>query len=101
MQSLGHLYLSFHFACLQETHCTSSREAQQWFSSYGFSVVASPGSIHSCGSVILYRPMYTLVNSWADSEGRFVMAEFRRHGITFRVACLYAPNPNPARGNFF
>ena len=29
------------------------------------------------------------------------MAEFKRHEVTFRVVCLYAPNRNPARDNFF
>ena len=99
LQSLGHL--SVHIACLQETHCTSSREAQQWFSSYGFSSIVSPGSVHSCGSVILYRPSFTLTNSWTDEEGRFAMAEFKKHEVTFRVACVYAPNRNPARDDFF
>ena len=29
------------------------------------------------------------------------MAEFKYHGILFRVVCLYAPNRNPAHDDFF
>ena len=66
-----------------------------------FLTLASPGSAHSCGSVILYRPRFTLVNSWTDAVGRFCMAEFNYHGVSFRLVCLYSPNRNPERDVFF
>ena len=94
-------HLSLDFVCLQETHATSPFECNSWFSSYGFLSVVSPGSSHSCGSVILYRSKYSLLNSWTDSDGRFVLAEFRLRDVTFRVACIYAPNRNPDRDAFF
>ena len=99
LQWLSHLSLDF--ACLQETHVTSVAECISWFSSYGFLSVVSPGSVHSCGSVILYRPRYTLQNSWVDSSGRFVLADFQHRDVIFRVACIYAPNRNPDRDTFF
>ena len=33
--------------------------------------------------------------------GRFVMAEFSFHNISFTIICLYAPNRNPERDDFF
>lgn len=60
LQWLSHLSLDF--VCLQETHVLSAVECTNWFSSYGYSTVTSPGSNHLCGSVILYRPRYSLVN---------------------------------------
>ena len=99
LQWLSHLSLDF--ACLQETHVTSVAECISWFSSYGFLSAVSPGSAHSCGSLILYRPRYTLLNSWVDSSGRFVLAEFQDRDVIFRVACIYAPNRNPDRDTFF
>ena len=96
---LGHLSLDF--VCLQETHVTSSAECISWFSSYGVLCVVSPGSSQTCGSVILYRSRYSLLNSWTDSEERFVLAEFLDRHVTFRVACIYAPNRNPDRDTFF
>ena len=93
--------MSLDFACLQETHVVSVNECNSWFLSYGFLSVVSPGSPHSCGSVILYRPCYTLVNTWIDDNHRFVHAEFERRNVTFRVACLYTPNRNPDRDDFF
>ena len=99
LQWLGHL--SVDFECLQETHSLSSDECTSWFSSYGYSSVVSPRTSHSCGSAILFRPCFSLIRSWTDSDGRFVMAELLRHGLTFCVVSLYAPNRNPQRDNFF
>lgn len=79
----------------------SSDEAINWFSSFGFQSVVSPGSNHSCGVVILYRPIFTLLNSSTDSDGRFALAELSLHDRVFRVVCLYAPNRNPSRDAFF
>ena len=86
--------------CLQETHVVSAEECSLWFSSAGMLSVASPGSRHSCGCVLLYRPHLTLVRSWSDDGGRFLLGEFLFRGRVFRVACAYAPNRNPARDDF-
>ena len=99
LQWLSHL--SADFVCLQETHVSSCAEAVSWFSSYGFLVLSSPGSVHSCGSVILYRSTFVLASSVADRQGRFVLAHFKKDDLLFGVACLYVPNRNPDRDSFF
>jgi len=99
LQWLSHLAVDF--VCLQETHVSSCSECDSWFSSYGFLAVTSPGSTRSCGSVIQYRPTFTLSKVAHDNEGRFVLAHFKRNDLTFGVACLYAPNRNPERNDFF
>lgn len=81
--------------CLQETHCISPAECSSWFSSSGFSFVLSPGSTHSCGNIVLFRPSLSLVNSWCDADGCFVQCEF-----SFHICCIYCPNRNPARDQF-
>ena len=86
--------------CLQEAHCTSPSECEYWFRSSGFSVVASSGSSRSCGCIVLFRPMLSLVKSSSDNCGRFLLCEFSLRGVTFRVACVYAPNRNPDRDTF-
>ena len=43
----------------------------------------------------------SLVKSWCDSDGRFLLCEFSLCDKIFRVCCLYAPNRNPARNDFF
>ena len=86
--------------CLQETHATSCAECVSWFSSYGFLVLSTPGSVHSSGVAILFRPTLDLVNSVFDSNGHFIMGHFKYHGLTFGVACVYAPNRNPDRNDF-
>ena len=50
LQWLSHLSLDF--VCLQETHVLSQSECS-WFSLYVFLAVVSPGSVHSCGSVVV------------------------------------------------
>ena len=37
----------------------------------------------------------------SDDHGRFVQCDFSYRGKIFRVACVYAPNRNPKRDNFF
>ena len=64
-------------------------------------VVASPGFVHSCACVILFRPSLSLNNSWCDNAGRYLQCEFSFLVKVFRVVCLYAPNRNPARDDFF
>ena len=60
LQWLSHLLLDF--VCLEETPILSADECNTWFSSFSFLSLASPGSAHSCGSVILYRSCYFLVH---------------------------------------
>ena len=78
----------------------TSLESSSWFSSFGFSAVLSPGSVHSCGCVILYRPSLTLIRSWCDDDGCYLQCEFSLRDKVFRVVCLYSPNRNPARDLF-
>ena len=81
--------------CIQESHCVSLAECDLWFRSSGFPSVVSPGSKKSCGCVVLFRPTLSLVQSWADEEGRLLQCEF-----SFRVISLYAANRNPVRNQF-
>ena len=79
----------------------SHNECSAWFSSYGYMSVSSSGTNHSCGVVVLYRPGYYVTKSWIEPGGRFATLEFKHQDVTFRVVCLYAPNRNPARDDFF
>ena len=101
VQWLRSLPSSTDFVCLQETHCISEQEACSWFSSTGYCVAPSCGSLRSCGCIILYRPIYNLLKSHIDLEGRFLLCSFSFRDISFNIPCLYAPNRNPARNDFF
>ena len=76
LQRLSHQ--SVDFVCVQETHVSSCTEADSWFSSYAFLAVSSPGTVHSCGSVILYRLTFTFTKSHIDRHGHFVLAHLRK-----------------------
>lgn len=80
---------------------SSESECSSWFSSFGFLSLASPGTAHSCGSVLLYRPRYVLCGSFLDSAGRFIHADFSFNDVRFHVVCVYASNRNPAWDDFF
>ena len=100
LQWLRSLPVSVDVVCLQETHCVSVAECSLWFRSSGFDSVVSCGSSHSCGCIVLFRPSLSLVNSWSDSDGRFLQCEFSFCAKLFRVCCIYGPNRNPARNLF-
>ena len=93
LQWLSHL--SFDFVCLQATHVLSDFEAQTWFSSYGFI------SLASSGTVVLYRPVISLLDSKCDQYGRLVAANVSLCGKSFGVVSLYTTNVNPDRDTFF
>ena len=101
VQWLRSLPVSVDIVCLQETHCLSLSECSLWFQSSGYSCALSCGSVHSCGCVVLFRPSLSLVNSWGDDVGRYLHCEFVFCGKSFRVCCIYAPNRNPTRDQFF
>ena len=101
MQWLNSLPSPVDVLCLQETHCLSETECRFWFLSSGYTCLVSPGSAHSCGCVMLFRPTLHLVRSWPDDAGRYLLAEFTLQDSCFRVLCVYAPNRNPARNLFF
>ena len=63
---------------IQEAHCTSLAECDSWFRSSGFLSVVSPGSVKSCGCIVLFCPL-SLVQSWADEDGRSLQCEFSYH----------------------
>ena len=89
------------FVCLQETHCVSVAECSSWFLSSGYSFVSCLGSVKSCGCILVFRSRSTLVRSFCDADGRFLCGKFSFSDQVFRVACVYAPNHNPARNDFF
>lgn len=93
--------LSVDFVCLQETHVSLESECSSWFSSFGFLSLASPGTAHSCGSVLLYRLRYVLCGSFLHSAGHFIRADFFLNNVRFHVVCVYAPNRNLAWEDFF
>ena len=99
LQWLRCLQSSIDFVCLQQMHCTSASEASRWFSSSGYSVASSPGSLQSCGCLVLSRPVFSLLSCRIDSDGRFLHCNFLFHDVRFSLVCVYAPNHNPARNN--
>ena len=94
-------HAAYDIVCLQETRVVSDSELNSWFSVYGYIPLASFGTSHSSGTVLLYRPIFTLLDSYFDQQGRLVIAHFPYCNRVFGVVSLYAPNSNPNRDSFF
>ena len=101
MQWLCNLSCDLGCLQLQETHFTDVTEASSWFSASDLSTVIAPGTIHSCCQVILYHWYFSPFSSWVELNGHHLIAAFCRRDITFRIACIYAPNRNLERNGFF
>ena len=71
--------------CLQECHCSSDLECQTWFRASSYLCALAAGSTHARGCIILFRPTLSLVQSWSEPEGRFLMCEFRFCNQVFRM----------------
>lgn len=100
VQWLGSLPSPVDVICLQEAHCLSEVECRSWFQFSGLTCLVSPGSVHSCGCIMLFRSTLNFVRSWFDDAGRYIQAEFTFQDSCFRVLCVYAPNRNPTRDLF-
>ena len=50
--------------------------------------------------LFFFRPTLSLVQSWSEPDGRFLLCESRFCHQVFRVCCVYAPNSNPQRNHF-
>ena len=87
--------------CLQETHSISIDEFKNWFNSTSYKCISSPGTARSCGVGILISRNFDILQQWRDQNGRYVVAELSRQNFTFRIHCLYGPNENSTRENFF
>ena len=95
--------------CMQETHATSEKEAEHWFSKnnlninnkYDYQCISSPGQPRSAGVALLYKPSYQVVKKWRDEASRLIIAEFRRDNLNFQVVCLYGPNKKDEGAVFF
>ena len=86
--------------CLQEFHCSFDLKCQAWFRASGYLCALAAGSTHARGCIILFRPTLCLAKSWSESDGRFLLCEFRFCNQAFRVCCVYTRNSNPARNQF-
>ena len=76
---------------MQETHATFTQEFR-----WKITMLA-----RSCGTAILYRPIFQVLNVRRDDSGRLVVVEFFGNNFDFQVMCLYAPNSTDEGRQFF
>ncbi len=98
--------------CLQETHSTSSDEFLSWVSSQSdsgsnpltYSVVSSPGTSHSRGVAILFRPCLRVDQHYSAADGCLQVVQFSstdRDSSSFQLFNLYGPNRKVEGEAFF
>ena len=88
------------FLCLQETHSVSTQEFSSWLTDacdagllrIPYKCFSSPGTHHSCGVALLYKPRFLLSSCAIDQHGRFVSAQFSCDNTSFQVFNIYGPN---------
>ena len=81
---------------LQETHSTTECEST-WKRNWGCTnMFFSHGTSAKKGVCIMFSKEYDInvVNQYSDDEGRFVILDVERNGVTYTIANLYAPTRN-------
>lgn len=87
--------------CLQETHIVDNRTFSSWLQGSPFGFFASGGSNHSGGVAILFRSSFSILQSWATDDGRFLQVHLTSNFHDFRVCSVYAPNQSNEKLPFF
>ena len=100
MQWLRSLTAVPDIVCLQECHCSSDLKCQARFRASGYLCAPAAGSTHARGCITLFRPNLCLAKSWSESDGRFLLCEFRFCNQVFRVCSVYTSNIYPAQNQF-
>ena len=77
--------------CMQETHATSEKELDLWFSKNNLNINnklnyqsnSSPSTTRSAGVALLYKPCFQVVKKVRDEAGRLIIAELCRDDLNF------------------
>ena len=87
-----------HVIFLQETY-SSTQTIKLWESEWGGKILASHGSTHSRGVMILFKPRLdvTIEKSTSDKNGRYLLAEALVDGSKLIFLNIYAPNDQTVR----
>ena len=86
---------------LQETY-SSTETIKRWEAEWGGKVVASHGTTHSKGVMVLFKPNLnvTINKTLADKNGRYILAETSIYETNIVFVNIYAPN-NPSQQILF
>ena len=78
---------------LQETY-SSTETVKRWEAKWGGKVVASHGTTHSKGVMVLFKPNLnvTINKTLADKNGRYILAETSIDETNIVFVNIYAPN---------
>ena len=86
---------------LQETY-SSPQTINLWESEWGGKILASHGSTHSRGVMILFKPRLdvTIEKSIYDKNGRYILAEAFVDGSKLNFLNIYSPNDQTQQVKF-
>ena len=89
----------FDIVFLQETHCSSYRDAQLWQNEWGGLCFWSFGGNKSRGTAIMFREGLSFERQmlYYDAVGRLVILDVKLHECTYRLINVYAPNNHAER----
>ena len=78
---------------LQETY-SSTETIKRWEAEWGGKVVASHGTTHSKGVMVMFKPKLNVIinKTLADNNGRYILAETSIDETNIVFVNIYAPN---------
>ena len=87
----------------------SEQELERWYNKNNLNInnkfnylsISFPGSTHSAGVALRYKPCYQVVKKWRDEASCLIVAELYRDDLNFQVVCLYGPNNKDDGAVFF
>ena len=87
---------------VQETYSSTNVE-QLWKNEWGGNILFSHGSIHSRGTIILFRnhANVEIINHKEDYKGRFILLKIKINESLFTLLNIYAPNKEKEQMNFY
>ena len=88
---------------LQETHCESTSDINNWKAEWGGECFWSVGTNFSRGVATLVKPKLDIKISSTNSDrhGRFVMLDFEIDDLKLHLFNIYSPNNATDRVKFF
>ena len=88
--------------CLQETKTVNETFPHEFFSDKGYNIALLGQKSYNGVAILSRSPLqavsYGLPGNTQDTQARFIEADITLPHGAVRIACLYAPNGNPAPG---
>lgn len=93
---------NFDIIFLQEAYCTEEIKTK-WEEEWGGVCVFSNGSIHSCGTIIMFKKNLDIeiIEKVIDQKGRYVFLKVKFHNCEMYLGNIYSPTIQTGKNLFY